>query len=59
MIGKTVKVTVDRPLGSVHPKYKNIVYPVNYGYVDGIIAPDGEEYERKIHCQICRTSDRD
>lgn len=48
MLGKTVKVTVDRPLGSVHPKYKNIVYPVNYGYVDGIIAPDGEEQDAYI-----------
>ena len=43
--GKTVHVTVDRPLGSVHPNFKNIVYPVNYGFVKGIIAPDGEEQD--------------
>lgn len=45
MIGKTVKVVVDRPLGSYHPKHKDMYYPVNYGYVEGIIAPDGEEQD--------------
>ena len=48
MIGKTVKVTVDRPLGSLHPKHKNIRYPVNYGYIEGIIAPDGEAQDAYI-----------
>lgn len=48
MIGKSVTVTVDRPLGSVHPRYKNIVYPVNYGYVEGIIGGDGEEQDAYI-----------
>lgn len=42
IIGKKVKVTVDRPLGSPHPTHPDVIYPVNYGYVDGIIAPDGE-----------------
>lgn len=45
IIGQTVKVTIDRPLGSVHPKHPDIYYPVNYGFVDGIIAPDGEEQD--------------
>ena len=48
MIGRKVKVTVDRPLGSRHPKYTDIVYPVNYGYIAGIIAPDGEEQDAYI-----------
>lgn len=42
MIGKTVKVKVDRPLGSCHPEHRNLYYSVNYGYVEGISAPDGE-----------------
>lgn len=42
MIGKTVKVEVDRPLGSYHPEHKTIYYSVNYGYVEGINASDGE-----------------
>ena len=40
-LGKTVTVTIDRPLGSKHPDHR-YYYPVNYGYVDGIEAPDGE-----------------
>ncbi len=28
MIGKTVKVIVDRPLGSCHPRYKETIYPI-------------------------------
>lgn len=42
MIGSLVTVTVDRFLGSCHPKYRDLVYPINYGYVEGIFAPDGE-----------------
>lgn len=48
MIGSVVKVIVDRPLGSYHPTHKNIYYRVNYGYVEGIIAPDGEEQDAYI-----------
>ncbi|MEE0110262.1 MAG: inorganic pyrophosphatase [Oscillospiraceae bacterium] len=45
MIGKTVTVTVDRPLGTCHPKHPDIFYSVNYGYIKGILAPDGEEQD--------------
>ena len=48
MIGNIVKVIVDRPLGSVHPKHNDLIYTVNYGYVPGIIAPDGEEQDAYI-----------
>ena len=44
-IGDTVKVKVDRPIGSVHPKHEDIIYPINYGYVEGILAEDGEEQD--------------
>ena len=48
MIGDIACVTVDRPLGSYHPKHKDIYYPINYGYIEGIIAPDGEEQDAYI-----------
>lgn len=35
MLGKTVKVIIDRPLGTYHPKHKDIYYSVNYEYIDG------------------------
>lgn len=40
-----VTVTIDRPLGSVHPKHPDIRYPINYGFVEGVMAGDGEEQD--------------
>ena len=48
MIGDIVKVTVDRPTGSYHPEHKNMYYPINYGYVEGIMASDGEKQDAYI-----------
>ena len=48
MIGKIVKVIVDRPLGTYHPKHSDLYYSVNYGYIPGILALDGEEQDAYI-----------
>ena len=48
VLGKLVTVTVDRPLGSYHPEYKDMYYPINYGYIARIMAPDGEEQDAYI-----------
>ncbi len=45
IIGQTVKGTIDRPLGSYHPRHKEMYYPINYGYVDNVIAGDGAEQD--------------
>lgn len=42
IIGQTVTVTVDRSLGSVHPDYPDLYYPVNYGYIENIMGGDGD-----------------
>ncbi len=41
-----VRVVIDRPIG-YQDSYGNI-YPINYGYIPGIIAPDGEEQDAYI-----------
>lgn len=41
-LGKTMTMVVDRPMGYVH---EGIVYPVNYGYIPGSMAADGEEQD--------------
>ena len=41
IIGKKVHVIVDRPAGSYHPRNHDIFYPINYGYIEDIIAGDG------------------
>jgi len=43
-LGKEVEIIIDRPIGSVHPKY-GFVYEVNYGYLPEVTAPDGEELD--------------
>lgn len=48
MIGKIVTVVVDRPLGTFHPTHKDILYTVNYGYVPGVFANDGEEQDAYV-----------
>ena len=47
-LGDIVTVTVDRPLGSYHPEHKDMYYPVNYGYVKGVPAADGEDQDAYI-----------
>lgn len=44
-LGKKVTVKMDRPIGTVHPKHPDIIYPINYGYVEGLVAGDGEEQD--------------
>ena len=48
VVGNIVTVTVDRPLGSYHPEYTDMYYPINYGYVEGVMATDGEEQDAYI-----------
>ncbi len=45
---ESITVTIDRPLGSRHPQHPDIVYPINYGFVPGVLAGDGEEQDAYI-----------
>ncbi|HEY5269754.1 MAG TPA: hypothetical protein VII97_05420 [Anaerolineales bacterium] len=36
------RVIIDRPKGSQHPHYPDIVYPLDYGYLDGTTSSDGD-----------------
>jgi inorganic pyrophosphatase len=71
-LNKIVTVRIDRPLGSKHPHH-GFVYLVNYGFVPGVPAPDGEmldayvpgvfnpvvEFQGKCIAVIHRTNDED
>ena len=48
LLGTTVTVYVDRALGSRHPKFTDMIYPVNYGYIKDMIGGDGEEQDAYI-----------
>lgn len=44
-LGKTVTISIDRPIGSVHPNHDDIIYPINYGYIPKVFGGDGEELD--------------
>lgn len=44
-LGKEIEIKIDRPIGSKHPKYIDVIYPVNYGYIPHVIGGDGEELD--------------
>ena len=44
-LGKKVHIVMDRPIGAEHPKHPGLIYPINYGYLPGVISGDGEELD--------------
>lgn len=44
-LGQIVEIEIDRPLGSAHPKHPDLIYPVNYGFIPGVLGGDGEELD--------------
>ena len=45
-LGKEVKIEIDRPIGYVHHKASyDLIYPINYGYIPGVLGGDGEELD--------------
>lgn len=54
-------VVIDRPKGSHHPRFPQIVYPVDYGYLENTTSPDengidvwqGTSSSRVIDAIIC------
>lgn len=45
-LGRTVDVIIDRPVGYVHTtKGITLHYPINYGYLPGVMGGDGDEQD--------------
>ena len=38
----TTAMVIDRPKGSSHPRYPDILYPFDYGYLENTTASDGD-----------------
>ena len=55
------KIVIDRPKGSAHPRFPNIKYEVDYGYIEntssmdggGIDAWIGSLADKKVNAIIC------
>ena len=35
-------IVIDRPKGSQHPRYPEVTYPLDYGYLEGTTSADGD-----------------
>lgn len=45
-LGQIVRIEIDRPIGYVHKKENySLTYPINYGYIPGVLGGDGEELD--------------
>ncbi|MHB1087086.1 MAG: inorganic diphosphatase [Minisyncoccota bacterium] len=44
-LGKKVQLEFDQPAGSSYAPHKIDSYPINYGYVPGVAAPDGDDLD--------------
>ena len=45
LLGQPLHLEIDRPIGHLH---KGMVYPINYGYVPGMLAGDGEAQDAYV-----------
>ena len=42
LLAVTNPIITDRPKGSVHPRYPEVIYPLDYGYLANTTASDGD-----------------
>ena len=54
------EVVIDRPKGTVHPRYVDLIYPVDYGYLKDTASMDGAGIdvwvgtdEKRVDAIIC------
>ena len=38
-------LVIDRPKGTAHPRHPSLVYPLDYGYLEGTVGGDGNEVD--------------
>ena len=57
----TCTLRIDRPKGSRHPRYPSLIYPLDYGYLEGTTSGDkgdidvwvGSLPKRKVTAIVC------
>ena len=55
---KENEIVIDRPKGTRHPKYDDMVYEFDYGYIDGTKAMDGggiDVFKGSLHSKNVNT----
>jgi len=41
----SAQIVIDRPTGSAHPRFRVLVYPFDYGYLDGTSGGDSDGFD--------------
>ncbi len=41
-LAATHAIILDRPKGAAHPRYPDLIYPLDYGYLESTTAGDGD-----------------
>ena len=41
-LATTNPITIDRPKGTAHPRFSEMIYPLDYGYLENTSASDGD-----------------
>ena len=54
-LAKAGRILLDRPLGSVHARYPDLIYPLDYGYLENTSAGDGDGMDVWIGSRIEKT----
>ena len=60
-LAEQARIVIDRPKGSAHPRYPQLIYPLDYGYLSYTTSADGEEIDvwrgtdtaRRIDAVVC------
>ena len=55
------RIVIDRPKGSAHPRYPHMIYPLDYGYLEGTSSMDGggidlwlgSDASQKLDAAVC------
>jgi inorganic pyrophosphatase len=42
VLARDSSIVLDRPRGSAHPRYPEVIYPLDYGYLENTFAGDGD-----------------
>lgn len=52
------RLVIDRPAGSRHPHMEDVVFPLDYGFLEGTTSPDGEGIDVWVgHAARCTVTD--
>ncbi|MGC1376538.1 MAG: hypothetical protein WA821_09950 [Anaerolineales bacterium] len=49
------QIVIDRPKGRPHPRYPDVIYPLDYGYLEGTTAGDGNGIDVWVGSQAEKT----